>query len=489
MNALLTPPNDVLIEEDKGDIFHYGLHAFVEKAWPIIEPATPYIDNWHIGVICEQLEAVWKCQINDLLINMPPRHMKGCAYSQPIYTPLGWRTHGALSVGDEVFTPDGTVARITHKSYPFVCNLRVTFSNGDAIDVNGDHLWTVYNRSCAKWETRDTASLQRLRLFSGNRCVFQLPAVQPLQFAKQVLPIHPYFLGCWLGDGTSSGPCITHDQDEIDHILAIRSRCGMHVTIQHKHPDVLSRSVRSEFRHQHVTKLLKDYDLFNHKHIPRQYLQSSIAQRMQLLAGLIDTDGSCEQTTGRIRLATSDIQLREDYMELLIGLGQRPYLVESVTPAYGQYAGGKSHWQVCFQPTVDIPCALERKRPQRLASQRAIGIVSIETLHPTQAEQGNCITIDRPDGLYLVGRSCIPTHNSITVAVMFPAYVWAFEPSLRWLYSSYAQSLSIRDSIKMRRLIESPWYQARWGDKYQLTSDQNQKIKFENDKTGYRMAT
>jgi len=83
-----------------------------------------------------------------------------------------------------------------------------------------------------------------------------------------------------------------------------------------------------------------------------------------------------------------------------------------------------------------------------------------------------------------------PRHcKSIEIAVMFPAYVWTLEPSLKWLFSSYAQSLSIRDSVKMRRLVESPWYRQRWGDVYELTSDQNQKIKFENDKTGYRMAT
>src|SRR3990167_11533313 len=180
-----------------------GLHAFVERAWPIIEPATPYIDNWHIGVICEQLEAVWKCQINDLLINMPPRHMKGCAYSQPIYTPLGWRTHGALNIGDKVFTPDGTAATIIGKSDAFPCDLRVSLSNGDTIDVNGDHLWTVYNRARARWETRDTNSLLPLSLNSGGRCVFQLPPISAVEFQATELLLHPYFIGCWLGDGTS----------------------------------------------------------------------------------------------------------------------------------------------------------------------------------------------------------------------------------------------------------------------------------------------
>jgi predicted phage terminase large subunit-like protein len=83
-----------------------------------------------------------------------------------------------------------------------------------------------------------------------------------------------------------------------------------------------------------------------------------------------------------------------------------------------------------------------------------------------------------------------PRHcKSIAIAVMFPAWAWTADPSIRWLYSSYAQSLSIRDSVKMRRLIESPWYRARWGHVFDLTSDQNQKLKFENDKSGYRMAT
>jgi len=57
------------------------------------------------------------------------------------------------------------------------------------------------------------------------------------------------------------------------------------------------------------------------------------------------------------------------------------------------------------------------------------------------------------------------------------------------LFSSYSATLSGRDSLKCRRLIESDWYRERWGSRYQLTSDQNQKQRFENDRTGYRIAT
>ena len=83
-----------------------------------------------------------------------------------------------------------------------------------------------------------------------------------------------------------------------------------------------------------------------------------------------------------------------------------------------------------------------------------------------------------------------PRHmKSLTVSVFWPVWEWIANPHRRWLFASYAQSLSTRDSLKCRRLIESPWFQARWGDKFKLTSDQNQKMRFENNKTGYRIAT
>ena len=83
-----------------------------------------------------------------------------------------------------------------------------------------------------------------------------------------------------------------------------------------------------------------------------------------------------------------------------------------------------------------------------------------------------------------------PGHaKSLLAAVFWPAWVWIDSPQTRWLFASYAANLSVRDSLRCRRLIESEWYQQNWGDRYQLTSDQNQKHRFENDHTGYRIAT
>lgn len=80
------------------------------------------------------------------------------------------------------------------------------------------------------------------------------------------------------------------------------------------------------------------------------------------------------------------------------------------------------------------------------------------------------------------------TSKSTSTSVMWPAWTWSNRPEHQWLCGSYAERLATRDNLKMRRLIQSPWYRARWGAKFALAGDQNQKIRFENDKSGYRIA-
>lgn len=83
-----------------------------------------------------------------------------------------------------------------------------------------------------------------------------------------------------------------------------------------------------------------------------------------------------------------------------------------------------------------------------------------------------------------------PRHmKSLLCCVFWFTWVWTWKPESRWIFSSYGENLSIRDSLKCRRIIQSLWYQNLFGDVFKLTGDQNQKTRFENDKTGYRMAT
>jgi predicted phage terminase large subunit-like protein len=83
-----------------------------------------------------------------------------------------------------------------------------------------------------------------------------------------------------------------------------------------------------------------------------------------------------------------------------------------------------------------------------------------------------------------------PRSGKSTIAsVMWPTWSWIRFPGLRWLCTSYAQSLSTRDALRSRRILQSAWYQQRWGDRFKLTGDQNTKTRYDNDRTGYRIAS
>ena len=83
-----------------------------------------------------------------------------------------------------------------------------------------------------------------------------------------------------------------------------------------------------------------------------------------------------------------------------------------------------------------------------------------------------------------------PRHSKSTiVSVMWPAWEWIADPAQKFLCASYSGNLSTRDNLKTRRLLQSPWYQERWGHMFAFAGDQNAKQRFENDKTGYRLAT
>jgi predicted phage terminase large subunit-like protein len=81
------------------------------------------------------------------------------------------------------------------------------------------------------------------------------------------------------------------------------------------------------------------------------------------------------------------------------------------------------------------------------------------------------------------------TSKSLITSVFWPAWEWSWNPKIRWFFASYDQALSLRDSVKCRTLINSRWYQARWGHVFKLTGDQDAKGLYNTDKGGYRMAS
>ncbi len=79
--------------------------------------------------------------------------------------------------------------------------------------------------------------------------------------------------------------------------------------------------------------------------------------------------------------------------------------------------------------------------------------------------------------------------KSLTCCVFWPAWVWTFKPECKWIYASYSVGLSQRDNLRMRRLIETNWFQQRWGSAFKPLKDNWGAIKFMNDRAGFRLCT
>jgi hypothetical protein len=200
-----------------------SLYSFYSQSWSVFE-TVPFIGNWHLECICEHLEAVQRGEILNAIFMVPPRHSKLIASTVPVLTPTGWTTHGELKEGDELYHPSGKIIKVIKKHPDNVANIQITFSNGEKIKCNEDHLWQVFDRNRHKVVTETTKSLYEIWQRSNkNRCQLLLPNIKSLENKESDLPLHPYFLGLWLGDGTKNKPCITHSVEDFESIKKLES--------------------------------------------------------------------------------------------------------------------------------------------------------------------------------------------------------------------------------------------------------------------------
>jgi len=507
-NGVFVDPYKQLAELDKIEC-EDSLYMFLKRAWRIMDAAV-WKDGWPIEAIAEHLQAVADGDIRRLIINIPPRMGKQVADDTPVLTTLGWKTHGNLVVGDYVFHPSGSPIKVLAVSGKTPSDVRVEFFDGSVVYCHENHEWTLFNRSVRKWETVEAGAFLKPRrgrwgvtsgsvkqVTSCGRALYQLPFVEPVQFPEAKLALHPYVLGAWLGDGSKGKPCITHSPSDTGVVEKIVSLGYPVSTVcEHKGTGALTTYFAGAGRKvaPRLTRELRDIGVFEGKFVPSEYLRSSVQQRLELLAGLMDTDGHVDRA-GRCHFSNTSANLISGVSELVRSFGWRASLSCAGPRLSTSCVQGKMPvWTVSFQPTMPIPTALGRKAITRIAPRRQVGLKSV--VRDACGKVGHCIEVDSHDGLYLVGDHLTPTHNSSITSVAFPAWVWSqgnqtatSGPGTQILSASYSTPLALRDSVKCRRLIESPWYQENWGETFALNSDQNTKSRFSNDKGGERLIT
>jgi 5S rRNA maturation endonuclease (ribonuclease M5) len=395
---------------------------------------------------------------------------KAQSVTTPILTVKGWSTMGDLEVGDEIFAADGSVTRVNFVTPVMTghdCFL-VRFSDGAEIVADADHLWlteTLYARQAAdRYDARPPGQAKRgtdqrhkrvhfpavvttrqirdtLTARNGHASNHSIETCRPLQYPAQELPVDPYLLGAWLGDGHSHGAQLSSHQDEVGHWVAEISRSGFIPTVGSGHSCPLigiTCAPGPGRRDRSFTGMLRRLGVLGNKHIPDLYLHGSAEQRLALLQGLMDTDGTVGNeggNSGRGRgAATCEFSVTSEPLargahELLISLGIKVTFREGRAVLNGRDMGIR--YRLAFQtelPVFRLPRKAERLTPLRTRRAKLRYITAVE---PVPSVPVRCIQVEHPDHLYLVGRECIPTHNTMVtrqIGVAAAAGVQPFDP-------------------------------------------------------------
>lgn len=359
----------------------------------------------------------------------------GTGKAQPltskVLTPAGWRRIGHLLVGDPVIDPDGGVGHVTGVFPQGELEVfKVTTKDGASAECSVDHLWGLQTPNDRK---RDPSRLRvkPLKEFaydlvgppskSGwSASKWFLPLLEPAEFTTsgEELRLDPYLVGVLIGDGSlsaamgSGSPSITNGDSDVMRRIRSSLPPGAELRAADKNTWRLTRVGTSG--PNPISAALREMDLAGklsvQKHIPAEYLAASSSQRLELLRGLMDTDGYCSKI-GLSMFYTSSSQLRDDVVGLVRSLGGIVSVATRPKPAYmykGERRIGKPAWRLNVRLLI-CPFWLERKakRWHQPNMARAIGSVG-----PTgRIVEMVCIRVSTKRSLYITDGHLV-THNT-----------------------------------------------------------------------------
>jgi Flp pilus assembly CpaF family ATPase len=366
----------------------------------------------------------------------------GAGKAQPddalVLTPTGFRRIGDLKVGDPVRCPDGAVARITGVFPQGEKNIhRVTFEDGRTVECCDDHLWKVwtrkseYVRGSGRRGSRKRGMGWRVVPLSQIRRWFEIgrkmhertavPLAMPfaLECPPQELPVPPYALGALIGDGDLGNGTVvlsSPDRPVIDRVLAdLPSYEAVHVA---------EGTVNYRLRQKRMARVspLKEAlgglgllgKRSHEKFVPEVYKRGSVAQRLALLQGLLDTDGTTRSGSSCVSFSTTSGRLARDVRELAWSLGAIARISNRQTyfrDAFGNRKAGRPSFVVnIVHPDTPSLFSLPRQvsRIKRTTLSHRLRISSIE---PVGARPARCISVDHPEGLYVTD-GYVVTHNT-----------------------------------------------------------------------------
>lgn len=369
----------------------------------------------------------------------------------PMLTTLGWKTMGTLIVGDKVYDENGKVCNVDYVSPIYLDRdcYELKFDDGQSLVADGQHRWFVkgtqafnatglYGKSGRIPNGSDFSreGIVNTEMLSQNFSYtksdgkitnrFSVPNTKPLDIIKNTqVTIPPYLLGYWLGDGSNASASITVDAADKLELLSLVTSLGYTARIKKytgKVPTLIFDKINSQHNIDTAHKLLNNLGVLKNKHVPDSYFNSCYSDRLDLLAGLMDSDGSITKN-GRCSFynTNQDLVFAVEFLASSLGLKTRTRWKQ---PSQGILSNGhvinsmKLVAEVSFMCYSDTPVFKLKRKLGRLKDkgtntrvteslERKIVDVSLVESRPVR-----CISVSSDSHLFLAGSALIPTHNT-----------------------------------------------------------------------------
>lgn len=443
--------------------------------------------------------------IKEYFLCVSKKNTKALALETPIPCPEGWKPIKDVHIGDKVFGVDGKQYDVISESEIFKDHecYKVYFSNGETVIADAGHQWFTYaladrpgigpgndNHIARRNRVRTTEEIYNslFRPYDGARNhSIKLPL--PLVLPEVELPIKPYTLGAWLGDGHNRSARITSADEEVMENIEIDGYLLGKRTAQHKSKawaqmiGITDRSlclrghkpIRMALRYDQKRKqkyhrcldcekeidhnkrngtplspiiryslqeILRENNLLNNKHIPKVYLRASYNQRLALLQGLMDTDG-CVNKNGRVfTFVNKNKRLIEGVSELLSTFGVKNTTIKRDVECNGNPSGHAYFIQFTtfrdLLPIFRLTRKLDRMRySYEIKSKNRSRSVQITNVEKIDSVPVKCISVNSPDHQFLFGKTMLPTHNSTLAAgIMLTALILNWRESAEFIILS-----------------------------------------------------
>lgn len=369
---------------------------------------------------------------------------KALPNSNKVYTPEGYKLMGDIKVNDKVFGRNGKETNVIGV-YPQGNRpiFKISFNDGTFTFCDEEHLWAVNcinQRNRSSWKDGKRIKLEpdnsfkviktidlidKLTFGSKKSLNFKIPMVEPVEFNEKELPINPYVLGVMLGDGyMKSSRFTTKDIEIADEVsktnsvkISIKERCR-----DIDKGNVLVKECLFDVSIYGITDKIKNLGLYDKKSdtkfIPSNYLFNSIENRVELLRGLLDTDGNVRKNGGIEYVSTSK-DLIENVKWLVLSLGGFCKL-SSKLPTY-MYKGVKKTGKEAYKLTISFPekhnitpFKLNRKNDRVINRVKYDNNKFIKSIEYSHDEEATCIMVDNDEHLFVTD-DFIVTHNTTMI--------------------------------------------------------------------------